>query len=105
MEVTITRPIEEAIRTVPGLEDVRSVDQPRIRRDQPVLQLDRRHAGDAAAGRFRHLAGAEHAARTAQIQTHRLDFASFPIIGYSLTSDTVPQPSSGSWRPTRSSRG
>ena len=28
---------------------------------------------------------------TAQIQMHRLDFASFPIIGYSLTSDTVPQ--------------
>src|SRR5204863_6171434 len=28
---------------------------------------------------------------TAQIHTHRLDFASFPIIGYSLTSDTVPQ--------------
>src|SRR6185436_14518740 len=26
-----------------------------------------------------------------QIQTHRLDFSSFPIIGYSLTSDTVPQ--------------
>ena len=28
---------------------------------------------------------------TAQIQTHRLDFSSFPIIGYSLTSATVPQ--------------
>src|SRR5213075_2456330 len=28
---------------------------------------------------------------TARIQTHRLDFASFPIIGYSLTSDKVPQ--------------
>ena len=28
---------------------------------------------------------------TATIQTHRLTFASFPIIGYSLTSDTVPQ--------------
>ena len=28
---------------------------------------------------------------TAQIETHRLDFSSFPIIGYSLTSDTVPQ--------------
>ena len=28
---------------------------------------------------------------TAQIQTHRLDFSSFPIIGYSLTSETVPQ--------------
>src|SRR4029077_18356808 len=28
---------------------------------------------------------------TTQIQTHRLDFSSFPIIGYSLTSSTVPQ--------------
>src|SRR6185295_15804314 len=28
---------------------------------------------------------------TAVIQTHRLDFSSFPIIGYSLTSDTVAQ--------------
>src|SRR5262249_37371955 len=28
---------------------------------------------------------------TAQIRTNRLDFSSFPIIGYSLTSDTVPQ--------------
>ena len=28
---------------------------------------------------------------TAKIETHRLTFASFPIIGYSLTSDTVPQ--------------
>src|SRR5437867_6032696 len=26
-----------------------------------------------------------------KIQTHRLTFASFPILGYSLTSDTVPQ--------------
>src|SRR5262249_16037405 len=28
---------------------------------------------------------------TVQIRTHRLDFSSFPIIGYSLTSDTVLQ--------------
>ena len=28
---------------------------------------------------------------TAQIETHRLDFASFPILGYSLTSDKVSQ--------------
>src|SRR5262249_62425090 len=27
---------------------------------------------------------------TANIETHRLTFAAFPIIGYSLTSDTVP---------------
>ena len=29
--------------------------------------------------------------QTAKIETHRLNFASFPIIGYSLTSDIVPQ--------------
>src|SRR6202008_3199290 len=28
---------------------------------------------------------------TAKLETHRLTFATFPIIGYSLTSDTVPQ--------------
>src|SRR5437016_13150915 len=28
---------------------------------------------------------------TAKIDTHRLTFASFPILGYSLTSDMVPQ--------------
>jgi hypothetical protein len=27
----------------------------------------------------------------AQIETHRLDFASFTILGYSLTSDKIPQ--------------
>ena len=27
---------------------------------------------------------------TAKLETHRLTFAAFPIIGYSLTSDTVP---------------
>src|SRR6185436_21163698 len=28
---------------------------------------------------------------TAKIETHRMDFSSFPILGYSLTSDKVPQ--------------
>ena len=28
---------------------------------------------------------------TAKIETHRMDFSSFPIIGYSLTSDRTPQ--------------
>ena len=28
---------------------------------------------------------------TAKLETHRLTFATFPIIGYSLTSDTIPQ--------------
>ncbi len=53
-------------------------DQPRLGRNQPVLQLERRHARDAAAGRCRGLARAEQLPPTAQIQTHRLDFSSFP---------------------------
>src|SRR6266849_5613017 len=28
---------------------------------------------------------------TAKVETHRLTFATFPILGYSLTSDTLPQ--------------
>ena len=42
---------------------------------------------------------------TAKITANRLTFAAFPIMGYSLTSDTVPQTGCGSWRPTSSSRG
>ena len=41
---------------------------------------------DAALSRIRSQLPA-----TAVIQSHRLNFASFPILGYSLTSDTVPQ--------------
>ena len=37
---------------------------------------------------------------TAKITANRLTFAAFPIMGYSLTSDTVPQTRSGSWPPT-----
>src|SRR4029078_13294855 len=41
---------------------------------------------DAAVSRVQHALPA-----TADAQTHRLDFASFPISGYSLTSGSVPQ--------------
>ena len=41
---------------------------------------------------------------TAKITTNRLTFATFPILGYSLTSDTVPKPGSGRSQPTTSSR-
>ena len=37
-------------------------NQPRLRRDQPVLQLERRHAGDAPARRCGGLARTEHPA-------------------------------------------
>jgi multidrug efflux pump subunit AcrB len=91
MEVTITRPIEEAIRIVPGLENVRSVTsrgsaEVDLFFNWTVDMLETLQLVDAAVSRIQSTLPS-----TAQIQTHRLDFASFPIIGYSLTSDTVSQ--------------
>ena len=91
MELSITRPIEDAVRSVPGLEDVRSVTSRGSAEidlffNWTVNMLETLQLVDAAVSRVQRTLPA-----TAQIQTHRLDFASFPIIGYSLTSDTVPQ--------------
>ncbi len=91
MSVSITRPLEEAVRQVPGLEDVKSTtSRGSAEIDlffnwnvnmQTTLQMV-----DAAVSRVQSTLPS-----TAQIETHKSDFASFPIIGYSLTSDTVPQ--------------
>jgi CzcA family heavy metal efflux pump len=91
MEVAITRPLEEAVRIVPGLEDVRSVTSRGSAEidlffNWNVDMLETLQLVDAAVSRAQSSLPA-----TAQIQTHRLDFSSFPIIGYSLTSDTVSQ--------------
>ena len=91
MEVTITRPVEEAVNSVPGLDDVRSITSRGsaevdlffnwgIDMQQTLLQVN------AALARVQ-----SSLPSTVQIDTHRLDFASFPIYGFSLTSDTVPQ--------------
>ncbi len=91
MMVTITRPIEESVNSVPGLRQVRSVTS----RGSAEINLFFDWRGDmvqtlqlvdAALSRIRSTLPV-----TADIQTHRLTFASFPIIGYSLTSETVPQ--------------
>ena len=91
MEVAITRPLEDAVRSVPGLEDVRSVTS----RGSAEIDLffnwnvnmpQTLQMVDSAISRVQ-----SSLPSTTQIQTHRLDFSSFPIIGYSLTSDTVPQ--------------
>src|SRR5580765_5418706 len=91
MEVTITRPLEEAVREVPGLEDVRSTTsrgsaEINLFFNWTVNMLETLQLVDAAVSRVQSALPS-----TAQIQTHRLDFSSFPIIGYSLTSDSVPQ--------------
>jgi len=91
MMVTITRPIEESVNSVPGLQQVRSITsrgsaEVDLFFDWHVDMVTTLQLVDAALSRIRSQLPA-----TAVIQTHRLNFSSFPIIGYSLTSDTVPQ--------------
>ncbi len=91
MMVTITRPIEEAVNSVPGLTQVRSITSRGSAEidlffDWHVDMVTTLQLVDAALSHI-----GTQLPPTALIQTHRLSFASFPIIGYSLTSDTVPQ--------------
>ncbi len=91
MEVTINRPIEQAVNSVPGLVDVRSTTsrgsaEIDLTFDWNVDMLTTLQQVDSAVSRVQ-----SSLPPTAQIQTHRVDFASFPIIGYSLTSDNVAQ--------------
>ncbi len=91
MEVTITRPLENAVNSVPGLEDVRSITsrgsaEIDLYFDWTVDMVQTLQLVNSAIARVQGTLPS-----TAQIETHRLDFASFPILGYSLTSDTVPQ--------------
>ena len=91
MEVTITRPIENAVNSVPGLERVTSrtsrgsaeVDLSFTWNVNMVLSLQ---LVDAALTQVQ-----QELPSTVRITTNRLTFASFPVLGYSLTSDTVPQ--------------
>src|ERR1700693_5494749 len=91
MEVTITRVIENAVNSVPGLEDVRSVTsrgsaEVDLSFDWNVDMVQTLQQVNSALARIQSTLPS-----TAQIDTHRLDFASFPILGYSLTSDKIPQ--------------
>jgi multidrug efflux pump subunit AcrB len=91
MEVTITRPIENAVNSVPGLEDVRSITsrgsaEVDLFFNWSVDMIQTLQQVNSALARLQTTLPS-----TAQIDTHRLDFASFPILGYSLTSDKVPQ--------------
>ena len=91
MEVTITRPIEQAVNSVPGLNSVRSVTsrgsaEVDMLFNWNVNMIETLQMVDAAVSRIQ-----SSLPTTAKIETHRMDFASFPIIGYSLTSDKTPQ--------------
>src|SRR3954470_3656639 len=91
MMVTITRPIEESVNSVPGLQQVRSITsrgsaEVDLFFDWHVDMVQTLQLVDAALSRVR-----ASLPVTANIETHRLTFASFPIMGYSITSDTAPQ--------------
>jgi CzcA family heavy metal efflux pump len=91
MQVTITKPIEDAINSVPGLLTVRSTTsrgsaEVSLFFDWKVDMFHTLQLVDAALSKVQ-----QTLPPTAKITTNRLTFATFPILGYSLTSDTVPQ--------------
>jgi CzcA family heavy metal efflux pump len=90
MMVTITRPLEEAVNSVPGLQNVRSITS----RGSAEIDL----FFDWNADMFQTLQYVNAAMSrvqtelppSAKIDAHRMTFASFPIMGYSLTSEKIP---------------
>src|SRR5947209_12999944 len=88
MLVTITRPIEEAVNSVQGLQSVRSITS------RGEAEVDLFFDWNVDMFQTLQLVNAELARvqaelpPTAKIAAHRLTFASFPVVGYSLTSPT-----------------
>ena len=92
MMVTVTRPIEEAVNSVPGLRRSPLHHQPRIGGNRSLLRLERGHVPDPAVRECRHFASASGVAADRDHRDPPHDVRQLsPIIGYSLTSDTVPQ--------------
>src|SRR5579884_952822 len=91
MEVILTRPIEEAVNTVQGLDYVTTTTS------RGTAQIDLFFNWNVDMYRTLDLVNAAIARvqpslpSTAKITTNRMTFAAFPIMGYSLTSDTVSQ--------------
>jgi Cation/multidrug efflux pump len=91
MLVTVTKPIEEAVNSVEGLERVKSTTS------RGSAEVDLYFAWNV--NMFQTLERVNAAiARvqptlppTARLVSNRLTFAAFPIMGYSLTSDSVSQ--------------
>src|SRR5258705_7349614 len=91
MQVTVTRPIEEAMNSVPGLEQVRSTTsrgsaEVNLFFNWRLDMFQTLQYVNAALARVQPSLPA-----TAKLTANRLTFAAFPILGYSLTSDSMPQ--------------
>lgn len=90
MMVTVTRPIEEAVNSVPGLHQVRSVTsrgsaEVDLFFNWNVDMFQTLQYVNAALSRVQ-----TELPPTAKIVANRMTFASFPIMGYSLASTTIP---------------
>src|SRR5258708_16678824 len=90
MLVTITRPIEEAVNSVQGLQQVRSITSRGSAEidlffDWHVDMFQTLQLVNSALARVQ-----SSLPPTANLDAHRLTFPSFPIMGYSLTSQMVP---------------
>src|SRR5579864_6416243 len=89
MMVTITRPVEQAVNSVQGLETVRSITSRGSAEidlffNWQVDMFQTLQLVDAALSKV-----ATELPKDTKIRSNRLTFASFPILGYSLTSDKV----------------
>lgn len=91
MQVTVTRPIEEVVNSVPGLDRILSITS----RGSAEIDLFFNWNVDmfqtlqyvnAAVARVQ-----TTLPTTATLTTNRLTFAAFPIMGYSMTSETIAQ--------------
>jgi CzcA family heavy metal efflux pump len=87
MQVTITKRIEDAVNSVPGLMTVRSTTsrgsaEISLFFDWNVDMFHTLQLTDAALSKV-----AQSLPATARITTNRLTFATFPILGYALTAD------------------
>jgi len=87
MQVTITKPIEDAVNSVPGLMTVRSTTSRGSAEISLFFNWDvdmfrTLQLTDAALSKVQ-----QELPATARITTNRLTFATFPILGYALNSD------------------
>jgi multidrug efflux pump subunit AcrB len=91
MQVTVTRPLEETFNSVPGLDHVQAITSRGSAEidlffNWSVDMFQTLQSVNAAIARVQ-----QTLPTTAVVTTNRLTFAAFPIMGYSLTSDSVPQ--------------
>jgi CzcA family heavy metal efflux pump len=91
MLVTVTKPLEDAVNIVPGLDHLYSITS------RGTAEIDLFFSWNVDMHRTLELVNAALARvqtelpSTAKITANRLTFAAFPVMGYSLTSDKIPQ--------------